>query len=157
MIKQGYFEIKLQEKFDEYLLTSQIDKEPEYKPETVNYYELFLEEAKGDTLYEFEIWGMKQFYKPIFKVTNGKILSSCNCKAGVVNNPCWHRTYVLSGKTEYILNKNAATNLRMMAEAYSTTKAAENTQAVTSLKSNRSYGVRKAAFQTFFMLFSSIF
>lgn len=157
MVQQDYFEIKLQEKFEEFLSAKKNREELEHKGEPVNHYQLFVEGAKDDTLYEFEIWGLKQFYRPVFKVVDGKILSSCNCKAGIGNMSCWHRTYVLSGKTEYILNKNAASNLKMMAEAYSAGKAVTSINTMHGLKSDKNYGFRKAAFQTFFMLFTSIF
>lgn len=100
--KQLHFEPRLQQTFEKLLHKDLLEEV--IPADNINMYYLFFNSAIQGTLYEFEIFGEKGTYKPTFKVSSGILYSTCNCKAGLKDQYCWHRSYILKGKTTKVIS-----------------------------------------------------
>ncbi|HRO42410.1 MAG TPA: hypothetical protein PL009_06220 [Flavipsychrobacter sp.] len=55
--------------------------------------------------YNFHLHGEKGIYQIAFAVDNDNIESNCDCHYQTGHKLCWHRYYILAGKTQRILEE----------------------------------------------------
>lgn len=84
------------------------------------YIQFYNKVDEEDTLYEFEIRGNKGIYNPVFKIENGRIYTACDCQAGQEDMLCWHRSYILSGNTKFLISDSRKEQWKLVREASKT-------------------------------------
>lgn len=157
--KPTHFNLKLQERFENLVTQENLASERvAVAPSETNSYLLFYEKFKGSKLYEFEIFGDTGAYKPVFKINEGKILSACNCKAGINDRLCWHRSYILHGKTKQLTNRSYNYNFKSMIEEYKNAKVIlPQKQFHFTAATEGNVHFRKFSLNSVFMFLSSLF
>jgi hypothetical protein len=70
--------------------------------------------------YNFKINGRTGVYNVTFKIKKGKMITTCDCKAGQEDMLCWHRSYILSGNEKLLINNNRELQLKLIKEAFNT-------------------------------------
>lgn len=70
--------------------------------------------------YTFKVKGNTGIYDCTFKIERDSFINTCNCKAAQDDMLCWHRSYVLSGLEEFIINNNRNDQLELIRRAATT-------------------------------------